>query len=87
EGADLPAQARKEGTTAKMYGFSRAIYRELADEVLDDGVVPVRERQVELLRACERTIERMAFDRHYFAKPARTLFRDVRTHFPVCAQH
>jgi hypothetical protein len=39
-----------------------------------------------VLRACELTIERLATDRHYFAHPARTLFTDVRIHFPVSAQ-
>ncbi len=28
-------------------------------------------------------IERLATDRHYFAKPARTLFYDIRTYFPM----
>jgi hypothetical protein len=31
-------------------------------------------------------VERLANDRHYFAKPARTLFNDVRMHFPMSAQ-
>src|SRR4029450_5819471 len=48
------------------------------------------------LRACETSMERLAMDRHYFAKPVRTLFRDVRHFFPiedqrhvyrVCARH
>jgi hypothetical protein len=28
----------------------------------------------------------MATDRHYFARPARTLFRDIRGYFPMNAQ-
>jgi hypothetical protein len=40
-----------------------------------------------VLRSCEAAIERLATDRHYFARPARTLFNDIRIHFPMCAQH
>jgi hypothetical protein len=35
------------------------------------------------LRACEASMERLAMDRHYFAKPVRTLFKDVRHFFPI----
>ena len=71
-----------------MYQFSRAIYRELADEILADeqGSSPLGNHE-RVLRACEAAVERMAFDRHYFARPTRTLFNDIRVHFPVCAQH
>ena len=31
-------------------------------------------------------MERLALDRHYFAHPARTLFRDVRHLFPIGQQ-
>ena len=34
-----------------------------------------------------RTIERLATDRHYFARPGRTLFNDIRIYFPMRAQH
>jgi hypothetical protein len=71
-----------------MYRFSRAIYRELAGEIVvaegPCGGVGSHER---VLRACEAAIERLATDRHYFAKPARTLFTDIRTYFPMCSQH
>ena len=70
-----------------MYRFSRAIYRELADEIVCD---PSGNRYVNherVLRACEGAIERLATDRHYFAKPARTLFNDIRIYFPVSSQH
>jgi hypothetical protein len=71
-----------------MYQFSRAIYRELADAILEDdgpgtGSLGNHER---VLRACESAVERLAHDRHYFARPARTLFHDIRAFFPVCAQ-
>ena len=39
-----------------------------------------------MLRACEAAVERLATDRHYFARPARTLFRDIRVYFPVSSQ-
>jgi hypothetical protein len=70
-----------------MYRFSRAIYRELADEILEDPhsecLYANHER---VLRACEAAVERLATDRHYFARPARTLFRDVRAYFPMSSQ-
>jgi hypothetical protein len=39
-----------------------------------------------VLRACEAAVERLATDRHYFAHPARTLFKDIRIYFPMTAQ-
>ncbi|MDQ6776702.1 MAG: hypothetical protein M3071_10930 [Actinomycetota bacterium] len=70
-----------------MYRFSRAIYRELASDIVEDDHGcghPVNHERV--LRACEAVIERLATDRHYFAHPARTLFSDIRWYFPMCAQ-
>jgi len=71
-----------------MYRFSRAIYRELANDIVEDDPAccghPVNHERV--LRACEAVIERLATDRHYFAHPSRTLFNDVRWYFPMCAQ-
>ena len=71
-----------------MYRFSRAIYRELAGEIavaeVPFGDVGNHER---VLRSCEAAIERLATDRHYFARPARTLFNDIRIYFPMCSQH
>lgn len=66
-----------------MYQFSRAIYREIAYEI--DGSAG-RQGQEAVLRSCEQTIERLVTDRHYFARPARTLFNDIRVHFPMRAQ-
>ena len=65
-----------------MYQFSRAIYRELAPHIGTGD----RDGHAEVLHACEATIERLATDRHYFARPARTLFSDIRLHFPMAAQ-
>ena len=69
-----------------MYQFSRAIYRELAEEVIPkrgEDIAITRER---LLRACESSMERLALDRHYFARPVKTLFTDVRSFFPMSLQ-
>lgn len=70
-----------------MYEFSRAIYRELASEIVEDphGASP-HTNHGRVLRACEAAIERLATDRRYFARPARTLFCDIRAYFPVHAQ-
>jgi hypothetical protein len=70
-----------------MYGFSRAIYRELAVDIIEDecSARPYANHG-RVLRACEAAMDRLATDRHYFARPARTLFRDIRSYFPVTAQ-
>jgi hypothetical protein len=68
-----------------MYQFSRSIYRELSPVVIGGGAREIRNRQ-RLLRACESAVERLATDRYYFARPARTLFNDVRDLFPICSQ-
>ena len=70
-----------------MYQFSRAIYRELAPILREPpaGVEPDA-YQVAVLRACERTITRMATDILHFARPAKSLFCDIRTYFPMAAQ-
>ena len=70
-----------------MYQFSRSMYRELAREVVEErngragGVNRAR-----FLQSCESAVERLATDRHYFARPARTLFNDVRIYFPMSRQ-
>src|SRR3954464_13217388 len=68
-----------------MYQFSRAIYRELSPHIADDGPSRI-EAHAAVLRACEATVERLATDRHYFKRPARTLFNDIRIHFPMSQQ-
>ena len=67
-----------------MYQFSRAIYRALYEE-LDKEPKTAGER-ARVLRACEDVMQRLATDRHYFARPARTLFNDVRCFFPLSSQ-
>jgi hypothetical protein len=70
-----------------MYQFSRAIYRELAPYIAEGRVdVEQASNHKHVLDACEAALERLATDRHYFAKPVRTLFYDIRTYFPMSAQ-
>jgi len=67
-----------------MYRFSRSIYRELAPRVVEDERDPAgcRNKQ-QVLDACEAAIRRLAYDRRYFARPARSLFNEVRVHFAM----
>src|SRR6478672_5307190 len=70
-----------------MFQFSRAIYRELAPEILAPRPgAPAASNHQAVLRACEQVVTRLATDRHYFARPARTLFCDIRNYFPMSAQ-
>jgi hypothetical protein len=69
-----------------MYQFSRSMYRELADCVVADPARGAAAGKTRLLVACESAVERLANDRHYFARPARTLFNDVRMLFPLSKQ-
>src|SRR5438093_5819258 len=70
-----------------MYQFSRAIYRELAPHIsAAPAGTEVAGNHAAVLRACEAAITRLATDRHYFARPARTLFCDIRGYFPMSAQ-
>jgi hypothetical protein len=70
-----------------MYQYSRAIYRSIKDLIDPYGD---RESQIEsrraVLGACETTMERLAKDPVYFAKPDRALFLDIRRYFPITAQ-
>jgi hypothetical protein len=69
-----------------MYQFSRSLYRELAQDVTSGRGEDIAATRMEFLRACESSMERLALDRHYFAKPVRTLFNDVRHYFPMTDQ-
>ena len=70
-----------------MYHFSRSIYRELAPRVVEDPWDPEGRRNKErVLEACETAIRRLTFDRRYFARPARSLFNDVRPYFGMSDQ-
>jgi hypothetical protein len=70
-----------------MYQYSRAIYRsikDLIDPYVDQSTQLEFRRDV--LEACEQTMERLAADPLYFAKPERALFQDIRRYFPITAQ-
>jgi hypothetical protein len=70
-----------------MYQYSRVIYRTIKDKI--DPYVD-QETQLEyrrdVLAVCEQTMERLASDPQYFAKPDRALFQDIRRYFPITAQ-
>jgi hypothetical protein len=70
-----------------MYQYSRAIYRSIKDMIDPYGD---RESQLEsrraVLMACEQTMQRLANDPLYFAKPDRALFQDIRRHVPITFQ-
>jgi hypothetical protein len=78
---------RTDALQAHMYQYSRAIYRSIKD--LIDPYVAADEQleyRQSVLAACEQTMERLAKDPHYFARPDRTLFQDIRRYFPITAQ-
>ena len=66
-----------------MYQFSRAVFRELSPLLGTDPHGCQFEHRRELLASCEAAFTRLATDRHYFARPTRTLFVDVRALFPM----
>jgi hypothetical protein len=72
-----------------VYRFSRSIYRELAPYIIEDEQLPCggSSTHERVLRSCEAAILRLATDRHYFARPSKTLFNDIRIYFPMSAQH
>ena len=72
---------------ACMYQYSRVIYRTIKDKI-DPYVDPDTQLDYrrDVLEACEQTMERLASDPHYFAKPDRALFQDIRRYFPITAQ-
>ena len=66
-----------------MYQYSRAIYRSiksLIDPYADRGTQLEYRRAV--LCECEQTMERLAEDPHYFARPDRALVRRHQALFP-----
>jgi hypothetical protein len=69
-----------------VYEFSRAMYLRFVDEILDEPVDLEVSNHLQVLQACEAAIERLATDPHYFAKPTRTLFREIRVYFPIHRQ-
>src|SRR4051795_5062265 len=70
-----------------MYQFSRSIYRDLVPRIdASGGVERTYTARREVLESCEATIERLVRDRRYFARPAKTLFSEVREHFALAEQ-
>ena len=70
-----------------MYQYSRAIYRSIKDLIDPYVDRPTRlEYRRAVLCECEETMSRLAHDPHYFARPDRTLFQDIRRYFPITAQ-
>lgn len=69
-----------------MYQFSRSLYRELGPLVVEDRYGTVVHNRQMFLQSCEKAFRRLASDRHYFARPARSLFNEVRIYFPMSAQ-
>ncbi|HEX2015943.1 MAG TPA: hypothetical protein VGN69_04550 [Solirubrobacteraceae bacterium] len=72
-----------------MYQFSRAIYRELAPYIEEHRMAQSQDvsSHAHVLHSCEAAVERLITDRHYFARPTRSLFQDIRAFFPVTCQH
>ena len=70
-----------------MYQYSRAIYRSVKD-LIDPYADPDTQLEYRraVLAACEETVERLAKDPRYFARPERTLFEDIRRYFPIRQQ-
>ena len=69
-----------------MFQFSRSLYRELGPLVVEDRYGTACHNRQLFLQACEASFKRLAADRHYFARPSRTLFNDVRVYFPIQSQ-
>jgi hypothetical protein len=70
-----------------MYQYSRAIYRSIKDLVDPYASAETQaEYRRAVLAACEDTVERLARDPRYFARPERALFADIRRYFPITAQ-
>ena len=70
-----------------MYRFSRAIFVEVKDLVdPHPDTVSAQEGRRRVLQCCEATIERLARDPHYFAKPSQSLFSEIRHPFSISDQ-
>ena len=69
-----------------MFQFSRSLYRELGPSVVADRYGTACHNRQLFLQSCEKAFRRLASDRHYFARPARSLFNEVRIYFPMATQ-
>ncbi len=83
----MDAEERTLRLQSCMYQYSRAIYRSIKNliEPYADYRARLEARRAVLL-ACEQTMERLAKDPLYFARPDRALFQDIRRYFPITAQ-
>src|SRR5213079_1686168 len=71
----------------RMYRFSRAIFVEIKDLVdPHPDTISAQEGRRRVLQCCEATIERLARDPHYFAKPSQSLFSEIRHLFSISDQ-
>jgi hypothetical protein len=70
-----------------MYQVSRRIYRELAPDIVEDRPGDATINHERVLHACEAAVHRLATDWHYFAKPSKTLFNDIRIYSPMSSQY
>jgi len=70
-----------------MYRFSRALFLEIKD-VVDPhpDTIGIEEARRRVLEACQSTVERLARDPRYFARPTRSLFEEIRHLFPITCQ-
>src|SRR4051794_10848366 len=70
-----------------MYHYSRAIFRAVKDLIDEREPWPNQiEARRRVLAACEDTLARLADDPRYFARPAQTLFEEIRRYFPIQRQ-
>ena len=81
----MRAESRDGGKS--MYQVSRSIYRELAPDIIEDRPDQGAGNHERVLHACEAAVHRLATDWHYFARPSKTLFNDIRIYFPMSAQY
>ena len=70
-----------------MYRFSRAIFVEIKD-LVDPHPETISEAEAKryVLHCSEATIERLARDPRYFAKPSQSLFSEIRHLFSISDQ-
>ena len=70
-----------------VYRLSRSLYRELAPLLASArSARGEREQRARLLDACEVAMRRLVAQPRLYARPARSLFREIRHLFPVEAQ-
>lgn len=66
-----------------MYHLSRTIYREIAFCLPAESS---KDDHLRVIDACESTIRRLLNDPNHFARPAKTLFSEIRFIFPIYTQ-